>query len=157
MESLEALSLVESKMTITGFRHLQGLRRLRMLDLSASPITDDSSAAFVELIDLKELRLRDTNIGDATVRNLVALQSLESLALDRTKITDRGVAEACRMTHLRFLGLSNTGISHAGLDALKRSPSLGVVDIRFCSQISREMVVDFRRECEAVRLYSDFD
>jgi hypothetical protein len=103
--------------TDAGLAALAPLRRLRVLDLYGSAVTDDgllplsgmpelehlhlgrtrlNGRGLVCLAGLQRLRIlsvEDTDVDDAAVRHLVALRALRRLALSGTRVTTWGLAE----------------------------------------------------------------
>lgn len=86
-------------------RDLQGMRSLRLLDLTG------------------------TRVGDAGLVHLLACSDLEVVSLWNTSITDDGLALLGRLGNLRQLGLGNTAVSDAGLRHLSSLRRLRLVQL----------------------------
>jgi len=64
---------------------------------------------------IQVLSLRNTKITDMGLKTLKGLQSLESLDLRESKITDAGLRFVAILPSLRKIDLDNTGVSHEGI------------------------------------------
>lgn len=84
LTNLQALSLLDAKVTDKGLRHLEGLTQLRWLSLSGV-----------------------RNITDVGLVHLKHLKNLEDLNLEVTKTTAAGLVHLQGLTKLRRLGLPN--------------------------------------------------
>ena len=72
------------------------LRRLDILSLDGTTVTDADLAALKDLADLRYLVLSDTNITDAGLVHLAGLLNLATLHVGGTKVTAAGVARLKR-------------------------------------------------------------
>jgi Leucine-rich repeat (LRR) protein len=116
------------------FKQHVGYRKLKIVDLSNSSITDQTlfkmprSVTKLNLSNVKhittngighlgllsrlqELDLSKTNIGDNAVKSLSYLKNLKRLNLSDTKITDYCKKDLSKITSLEYLNLSNTKIT----------------------------------------------
>lgn len=93
--SLRVVMLDCRCVTATGIAHLAALSKLRFLDLSRTPVDDD------------------------TVTIVVGMKYLRLLRLGYTRITDRAVGELRHCTNLRYLEMQHTAITRAGYESLK--------------------------------------
>ncbi len=122
LEGLTKLRLLEldvTDITDAGLAHLKGLKNLRELGLIGTQITDAGLAHLKGLKNLKGLYLLETDITDAGLRHLKGLTNLRWLNLFGTNITDAGLTHLEGLTNLRVLNLSRTEITDAGLAHLK--------------------------------------
>jgi Leucine-rich repeat (LRR) protein len=86
-----------------GFKHLQGLKKLKGLNLTDTQI-DDGGLAFIGL-----------------------LESLEGLELSGTRVTDAGLPNLKKLSNLNALGVADTQVTRAGGERLIADlPKLGI-------------------------------
>jgi hypothetical protein len=80
LDSLEGLNVSETPITIAGLRHVGGMSRLKLLNLTCTHhCGDDAVVHLIRLERLDDLRLQGTEVSDAGVSSLAA-------ALPRCKI-----------------------------------------------------------------------
>ena len=104
-----------------GLVHLDGLARLKELDLSNSSITDAGLVYLTGLKSLRRLDLSRTRITDAGLVHLGGLTSLQSLGLRGTDVGKAGVVHLKELTNLRTLDLSGTDVDELAAQELRRS------------------------------------
>jgi hypothetical protein len=109
--------------------HVGRLRRLEILDLRSSDVTDAGLGRLGALTRLRQLYLDDTQVTDAGLHHLEGLTNLEVLSLNHTRIDGSGLVSLKRMTGLRTLNLSWTRVGDAGLAHLLGHPKLQLLDI----------------------------
>src|SRR5262249_48617012 len=73
---------------------------------------------------LRLLNLRGTEITDASLEYVATLTALKSLNMAETQISDLGMEHLAALTDLEELSLGGDAISGAGLDVLKVLPKL---------------------------------
>lgn len=128
LPSLDFLVLDGNKITDAGLVYLKDLPKLRFVDLLGNKITD-AGLAHLKGIDLRGLRLDETEVTDAGLVHLSGMINLDLLNLSGTKVTDTGLVHLQGIKHLRDLGLARTKISDAGLAHLKVLPRLGILSL----------------------------
>jgi tRNA A-37 threonylcarbamoyl transferase component Bud32 len=112
------LSLNRTSITGTGLKYLH-TPNLKVLDLSATKLTDAGFAELVKLDNIEKLALQDTDMTIDRIRKLKKMKNLHSLYLDNCKnIRDETVVELCRFPKLKFLSLGVTGITKSGIKML---------------------------------------
>jgi hypothetical protein len=84
-----------------------------------SSFHDDSVPALKALRRLELLNLAGTNITDRAVIDISGIQTLTSLSLKDTSVTDAAVPLLCKMRNLEYLTISGTQISINGLRQLR--------------------------------------
>jgi hypothetical protein len=82
---------VDSSVADAKLEHLIAFHKLRMLDLSYTPVTDRGLKHLKNLKSLVMLTLDSTQITDAGLKHLKGLTSLNSLSLNNTQVTNAGV------------------------------------------------------------------
>jgi hypothetical protein len=100
------------------------LKRLQLLDVSSSSVTDVGLERLRGLTNLSFLSLGQTQVTDAGLVHLKGLSSVKGLLLDGTAVTDAGLDQLKGMTNLEFLGLDSTRVTDAGLVHLEGLPKL---------------------------------
>jgi uncharacterized membrane protein len=89
------------------------------VDLSATQITDKGVAALEPAKQLRQLRLAETSVTDASIDTLLKLPALESINFQGTKVTDSGVLKLATLTNLKHLYLWQTQVKPETIKALQ--------------------------------------
>jgi internalin A len=111
-----------------GLSHLNGLARLKRLDLSGSGITDAGLVHLKGMESLQELDLSGTGITDAALKYLSGLSRLRTLSLRNTMVDEAGVVHLKKLTNLRELDLWGTAVDDFGAQELRRAlPKVQVI------------------------------
>lgn len=130
---LKKLDLSRRKITDRGLSFVGGLTSLEHLDVSATPITDDGVEFLAPLENLLSLNLSDTRVGNAALASVGSFVQLESLDLSGTQVTNAGLNFLTRLERLGKLNLSNhhtlSRISDEGLIPLSTLPLLRELDL----------------------------
>jgi hypothetical protein len=119
------------------------LRRLRVLDLNGTGLTDAGVQAVGGFPGLSYLDLGGTRVSDAGLKGLKGLRSLKTLSLHGTRVTDAGLAELAELEALEQLHLAGTGVGDAGLKTvggLRRLRHLNLSGTRVTDAGLRELV-----------------
>jgi Leucine-rich repeat (LRR) protein len=119
--TLESLSLDETKVSDADMVHLSGLKALKYLGLSDTLITDDGLAHLQGLVSLKTISLQRTKITDAGLVHLKNLNSLESIYLENTQITDDGLMILKDLPNLNRISVQKTYVTNEGLEKFKQN------------------------------------
>ena len=102
LHELKWLGLAKTKVSGPGMEHLANLPKLETLRLEDTKLDD---AGLQHLADgplsLRNLSLRNTDIGDAGIANLRKLKKIESLESGGTRVTSAG--REALLEHLTFL------------------------------------------------------
>lgn len=119
-EKLEYIQLDWCGKHITGkgFPKINGLKRLKALNVWTCAIKDSALGHLLPIKCLEWLRLCETLITDKGLKTLAQLPRLRGLELFRTKITDKGLAHLRDCRRLEHLDLSGTEVSQAGVNKL---------------------------------------
>ena len=110
-------------------RHLKGMSGLRLLDLSATKVTDLGLLHLLDCTSLETLWLWDTAITDAALGLVARLPSLRQLGLGNTAVTDEGLAALAELVDLRLLQLWGTQVEGPGLEHLYGMKTLETVSL----------------------------
>jgi Leucine-rich repeat (LRR) protein len=102
-----------------GLAHLNGLSRLKELDLSKTRITDSGLVELRGLKGLLELNLARTRITDAGLAHLSGLSTLRALDLRGTDVSNAGIIYLKELTGLRTLNVEGTDVDRLGAQELK--------------------------------------
>ena len=134
IDSLEKLDLGGSRIEIDyqSAKLISRLKRLRILNLSGTKISDSSLPAMAQ-IGLTDLQLNDTAVTSDSLPSISKLRQLTSLDLSRTKISDRNLEKLEELEELRELRLNQTDISGQALDAISMIPRLEVLELNYCN------------------------
>ena len=90
-------------------------RKVQIVDLRNTQVTDAGLAQLKRLTNLKTLGLSWTQVTDAGLVHLEELTGLESLGLSWTRVTDAGLVHLKELPNLDTLWLKNTRVTDAGL------------------------------------------
>ncbi|HZL57686.1 MAG TPA: hypothetical protein VFC21_11415, partial [Bryobacteraceae bacterium] len=103
--------------------------KLRDLDLSYNPFTDQGMAGLASLKDLRRLFLRDTLITDDGLKFLKDLTGLEELDLSGTRVTDKGIEYLRGLKSMRRLNLLGAQATDASMEVLSGMRGLQDLDL----------------------------
>jgi hypothetical protein len=121
------ISLGRTSITGEGLKYMN-VPNVRVLDLSATNLTEKGFAELVKLKYVDRLALEDCQIDEKRVVALRQMPALNALFLDGCKNVDRNIIEdLIKFPHLKELGLSNTDITLADIKLLKECKSLEVL------------------------------
>jgi Leucine-rich repeat (LRR) protein len=114
-----------------GVAHFVGLKKLRVLNMPDSRLTDNGLAVIGGMTQLENLVIPShPNVTDAGVAKLGNLKNLRVLNLTRTNITDASMPIIAQNQALEKLFLSFTGITDAAIPHLKQLTGLQRLDIQ---------------------------
>src|SRR6185437_733495 len=122
LRELRCMQCSLSKLNLSPFT------KLRDLDLSFNPFTDEGMAGLANLKDLRRLMLRDSLVTDEGLKYLKDLPNLEELDLSGARITDKGIAYLGGLKSMRRLNLLGASATDASMDVLAAMPKLEVVN-----------------------------
>jgi len=89
--------------------------RVASVDLSRTGVTDDDLQCMVPLVDMRELRLGQTQINGSGLNILKSMPWLETLDLANTGVTDASLDALRKLTRLKILDLRTTPVTDASL------------------------------------------
>lgn len=112
---LEHLSLRNTQVTNGGLKSLQGLTKLKKLELAGLRITDDSLGALGALRELTELDISYTLVTGSGLDSLAGLKKLKVLDMTRTAVTDKSIAGITALTTITDLDLTENEIGDKSL------------------------------------------
>ena len=118
MTGLTELDMTGTPLNDESLVHLSGMTKLAELKLADQAITDKSAIVLAKLTDLKTLDLTNTKLTDKGVARLAGLKSLTRLVLSGTQVGDDGVGALVGITGLKQLEISHTQVTDAVVDHL---------------------------------------
>lgn len=122
---LDVLGLKASRVTDQGLAELAELPSkdcIRVLILIGTRVTDGGLVHIREFRNLETLNLEAARIGDAGLKHLSALKTLRNLDISGTRVTDAGLRNLQAMGHLEHLYVLGAGrLTDAGLKDLQHS------------------------------------
>ena len=110
-------------------RNLQGMRSLRLLDLTGTRVGDAGLVHLLACSELEVVSLWDTAITDDGLALLGRLPNLRQLGLGNTAITDAGLRHLASLRRLRLVQLAGTDVAGPGLSHLHGLPELASVTL----------------------------
>ena len=119
--SVTVVVLPAGSVTDTEIASLQGLNRLRSVQLNHTSVGDAGLVYLRGLSQLRDLYLSDTEITDTGLENLRGLTQLDSLWLDGTRVTDAGLVHLQGLSQLQWLYLSDTKVTDQGVKKLQQT------------------------------------
>jgi len=114
-DGLAALHCQRSAIDDRELEHLQGMRSLRLLDLSGTAVGDAGLVHLLGCTSLESLDLWDTGVTDDGLAVLGRLPNLRNLGLGGTAVSDEGLRHLAGLSHLRLLQLWGTEVNGPGL------------------------------------------
>lgn len=124
LPDLEFLSFSTPLMDDQGLAEIQGLPRVRELNLYRSRIGDDGLKFLQSFPNLRRVPMGETQVTDAGLVHLSKLEQLEYLGLRGNPVTDAGLAHLKPLKNLTGIYLGETSVTDQGLSQLKSFPLL---------------------------------
>jgi Leucine-rich repeat (LRR) protein len=149
--NLERLDLNYSSFDDDGMKQLAGLKKLKVLYLRDTLITDRGMAHLASLNELEELDLYGAPLSDASIRVLAGAKKLRRLNLLGSRITDESAETLAALPLLEDLNLYRTGVGNSALSRLQQRKSLRNLDLRY-TRVSRGGVEAFRKALPQSRI-----
>jgi Leucine Rich repeat len=130
-----------SSLEVETLDSLRDHQTLTYLDLSGSPIGDESVDVICSMSQLQELRLADTGLTNAGIVQIAErMPSLQLLAIGSVGITDEVAASIQSLTELRQLEIGDAAISRSTVEAIAALPLLRVLKLRDCKSLADEEI-----------------
>jgi hypothetical protein len=129
LKRLRVLNLGHSRVTDAGLEHLGGLNELHDLDLAGCTGVTDKGLDYLKGMPLQRLILHGVRVTDAGLAKLKDFDQLQTLNLGCTLVTDAGLDRLRGLKHLRNLTLLSTKVTDAGLEKVKDWPQLESLDL----------------------------
>lgn len=142
--NLEKLDLNYSTFGDDGMEYLIGLKKLKVLELRDTLVTDRGAPHLGHLPALEELDLYGAKLTDSGIRSLSPAKKLRRLNLLGSQVTDEGVETLAGLPMLEELILYRSQISNTGLARLAQLKNLKELDLRY-TRVSRGGVDAFRK------------
>jgi hypothetical protein len=108
------------------FAQLRGLTTLETLSLSNALVSDSDSMAdaLATLVELKELRLEKTYVGDRLAKVIGKLSKLTTINLPNSEISDEGINEWPSLSELVLLRIGSPNLSDAAFETIAKMHAL---------------------------------
>ncbi len=120
LKKLRQLELGKTPVSERGIEALSHAGSLVSLELTACPNVTDSSLEALRKSKVRDLRLEDTQIGDAGLKYLFQLNTLEKIRLSGTKVTLNGLKDFFKHPKLSKVELAGvSGITAADVASLR--------------------------------------
>jgi Leucine-rich repeat (LRR) protein len=131
LEGLDKLKELDLSNTRVGDAGLEGVlrsRNIKTLNLANAHVTDMGVMQLRGLKGLEVLRLSGTSISDRSVDTFAGLRSLVRLDLSRTAVGD-GIARIGGHALLAHMHLGDTNVGDAGVQGLSHCAGLATLDL----------------------------
>ena len=133
------------EVTDAVLRRLGNLRRMRVLHLSDTCVTDDAIAYLLPLSCLTTLSLQSSaNFTASGVCHLGGLKELRRLDLTGSGVTNEGLAGITGLRHLEHLALDHTDVGDEGLLHLKGLKQLKWLSLGGCERVTNKGIAHLR-------------
>lgn len=133
IERIEHLFVRDSSLDHSGFRGLQGLKKLASLDLSGTPVDADDLKHLSGSTQIKKLCLGHCpKLNNDALEPVGALTNLTWLSLAISSVSDEGISKLSRCTQLNTLILQDTLVTGTGLKHLKCSENMQYLTLTGC-------------------------
>ncbi|MEZ5943017.1 MAG: leucine-rich repeat domain-containing protein [Planctomycetaceae bacterium] len=129
LKRLRVLNLSNTNVSDADLKPLNSLPRLEKLSLTGTKITDAGAMHIAQMKSLTHLDLCDTAITDKAFSQLAALPVLQHLDLARTKLTDESAESFKELTSLTSIKLTETRVGDSVLRNLATLPLLRCVTL----------------------------
>ena len=120
LPALEEISIQECAVLDDALRQAPCCRRLQIVNVEGTDISDETVKAVLQSPDLEELHLCSTRISDSSLQ-FCSGSRLRLLDLSETAVSDQGLERLGELTQLETLDLRNTGITDAFWQNLNRN------------------------------------
>ncbi len=117
------LELINKDLSDEGWQKLAALHSLTQINIQGATFTDAIAAQFSSL-EMEEIRVSGTKIGDRGLAALAAGKKLRRADVGNTAISDTGLKAFAACPELIDLTLTKTAITDAGLSHLKDAKKL---------------------------------
>lgn len=121
LRKLELLNLMQTRVSDVGLANLRGATNLKWLELGRTRITDQGLIHVKEFRALESLLLQHTQITDAGLKHLGALKGLQRMDLSGTSVTSQGLAHLKKLRSLKILLLHEIGLSGDDVAELQKA------------------------------------
>lgn len=129
LQSLDTLSMEQAAPSSRGLEELAQIPKLVSLKLGNITINHENIEAFMKLMHLRHIIVKQYDISDAELTNLLNAHTFRVLNLSESGITDKGLEALGKHRSLEYLNLNNTEISGTGLEHLATLPDLNTLEV----------------------------
>lgn len=130
LKKLHTIHMGRSVITSKGAAALSEIPSLEWLDLDSDLVSDDAGIGLAKSRSLRNLRMRNCDVGDQFVRNITALSELHTLEISRAGISDEGINCLPRFRKLSRLFLDHTCVGDESATTFHRLESLEELSLR---------------------------
>lgn len=116
--------------------HLRSMPYVERVVASLPDVNDESLKNLLGLKRLKVLDLGGSGISDAGVAILKGISSLEDITLQRTSISDTALEHLKELPNLKRIRCAQTSVMDSGLEHLKDMPNLELLDFQDCNLVT---------------------
>ena len=125
LKKLKVLGLQDSAVTDAGLANFQDNTVLEEVDFFRTRIGDEGLSYIKQCQNMRWMKLRDTMVSDEGMAHLAGMKGLTYLNLDECLfVSDEGIANLKGMQNLLELHLWSTSVRSAGLDVIAGLTSL---------------------------------
>lgn len=133
LKTLKAIDLSDcNRVTIKGIEALSKCPKLSFLKVWGDTIDNDCMPFVAKMKSLRVLGLNDTNVTDEGIKQLAELD-LREIHLFRTSIGDESLRVISQMPNVVTLNLRDTRISDQGIEYLTNLKNLRKLDLSECN------------------------
>ena len=127
----------DSGVTLDDMKLIGRLADLESIQFEGSAFADPQIAELGNLKKLKSVTINNANIEDASLEILATLPELTSLDIRRDlKLTNASLAILQKMSKLTELYAHYNSFTNSGMAKISKIPTLKVVDVRGCADVS---------------------
>ena len=137
LRRVRVVLLSETAITDVGAIQLGKISTLRNVDLRNCPISNAGIAPLSEIAELRALRLSgkngNTTVDDDALGDIAKMTKLKVLAMDQLWVGSEGLSQLTELTELEELYLSKTLVDDESLALLAQFPKLKKRRRKFCT------------------------
>ncbi len=151
VEQLRVLNLTATDVTDKGLATVASLNNLELLDLRYTDVTAEALKHVKSLDKLRRLDLSMSSVEGEGLAYLKKLSDLRSLQLISLNITDGHLAHLEGVSGLRYLNLSYTDVTDKGIKHLAKLQKLKEIDLRETA-VTEQGVEELKNAIEGLRV-----
>ncbi|CCI39442.1 unnamed protein product [Albugo candida] len=130
LQNLVRLCVAETALTDESLIVLcKRLKKLQLLDISCTEVTDSGTILIDKLEELRELHMDTPGITNRSLGRIGKLKKLARLNLFAANVTDEGVESLAQLEALHDLAICSGGIGPHGVKVLSQLKKLGALNL----------------------------